>query len=204
MRRRRKVDMDNIPSNNIFSDQLEPMELAGSARRAVGPKSSIFANTIRAISNSIFADIILPAIQTTVSDSAKTFIDSLIYKKSSPSMMGARRSSHSDYNRRYRSRSDKARRQQIRRYVSEEEDVYPTFDDVYFDNVMDASNILHKLKELIDIKGYVTISDYYKLLNISANLTQRRWGWEDLYSAQVISLPNGYLIDFPEPLYFEE
>lgn len=72
-----------------------------------------------------------------------------------------------------------------------------TVDDIVISNKTDAELVLSQLVELIDMYGFAAVSDYYELLGFVGAHTDEKYGWNDLSTASVKRVQNGWTISLP-------
>lgn len=76
-----------------------------------------------------------------------------------------------------------------------------------FDTHMDASEALKHLRDIIKKYGYASINDYYDTFkdpNVQQTYTNERRGWFKLYEVAIKHVPNGWIIDLPEPVGIDQ
>ena len=62
----------------------------------------------------------------------------------------------------------------------------------------EAEIVLSRLVDLIDDYGLVSVADLYELVGVPSNYMDNKWGWENLSTARVERVRNGYLIVLPK------
>lgn len=74
-----------------------------------------------------------------------------------------------------------------------------------FKDISEADYVIKHMKEVIELYGYVTVSDFYDLVGITADETNNNRGWLNEASERfvVIECVDGYRAMFPEPIEFE-
>lgn len=193
MTRRNRINLGRLPSNNKTTPNRE--ELSPIVRGRTHKRGSGLAGEIQNIGNSLFAEIIVPAIEAGVLDFLTSGISMLFNKGAGKPSQHSRRTS---YNSMY-TRKTKARRgSQYRRYSEPEDQI---FEDVFFDNREDARLVLGKMIERTAEYGAATVGDLNNLVGLNSNATYERYGWVDLQGTRVHYTSEGYLIGFPEPEY---
>lgn len=200
MTRRKKVDIDNLPSNSRFSQEpkeIKPITSGRVRRRSAGG----LANTIRNIGNALFSDVVIPSLRSTALDFLHNGIDMFAegYDVVRGFSSGPKR--HRSYHNMYRSRSRKRQlygRESPRRAFVEE----PIYEDFFFEEREDAQLVLARLFEIVAEYGQATIGDLYSLVGVASNHTKERWGWDSLDGSRIKYSQEGFYIDFPEPDYF--
>lgn len=73
------------------------------------------------------------------------------------------------------------------------------FEEIIFDQRVEAEHVLDQLIEQIAEYDAVAIRDLYTLAGISSDYTDEKYGWTDLRSASVHRVKGGYLINLPRP-----
>lgn len=73
-----------------------------------------------------------------------------------------------------------------------------SYEDVIFDNIQDAKEVLSKMDEVIDTYKMVSVADLYEFAGINASTTDHRYGWLDIRSARVEPTRDGYFIRLPK------
>lgn len=69
----------------------------------------------------------------------------------------------------------------------------------------ETDEVFNKLRQLIAVYGFVTISDLYELVGIASKFEDTRWGWSDLKEADVAKILNdlgaevGFKLLLPKP-----
>lgn len=190
---RRKINLDNLPSNNQTTPNRNRIVKGGVRTQARGG----IANKIRDIGNSLFESIILPAMQDNAIDFFNEGVRMLIKGQSYNVRPTPKRGRHTSYDRMgAHKRRNAHRRSSPRRRPQEHEEV---FEDVYFDERPDAELVLGRMMERIVDYELATIGDLYTMVGITSYITHERWGWRDLRHCRVIYTTEGYIIDFPDP-----
>ena len=69
-----------------------------------------------------------------------------------------------------------------------------------FKDISEADYVIKHMKEIIELYGYVTVSDFYDLVGITGNYTDNKYGWTNIRNAEVIRVSDGYLIKLPKAL----
>ena len=209
--RRSRLNETNVPSNNIVASNetgVTPIQPSGKISRGKrkGTRGSAMANTLRNIGNSLFDEIMVPAIRSTTSDFVTTFVNSLIFGdgREDRGRPGGR-SSHTSYNRKYREssygRQASRRSNRDRRPIRRAAETYDQFEDIFFQDRQDAQLVLDRMKDLIDDYEVATVLDLYTMVGSYSDVTHQSWGWVNLRGVRVIPSTEGHLIDFPEPSY---
>lgn len=139
----------------------------------------------------IFMDVLVPAIKKAVSDIVTDGIDMILYGSTGHSSKRSSSSGASYVS--YRSYSDRDRRHE-NRYSTRSR---YSFDDIILDSKREAEEVLDRMDELIDAYDRVTVADLYDLIGVTGNYTDNKYGWDNLGSADVVRVPDGYKLKLP-------
>jgi hypothetical protein len=148
--------------------------------------------------NALFSEIIKPALQSMFLDFGNEGLHMLIRGESSraPHQKGGQ---PIPYYQQYGIKKVQSLRQgppQKVQYVSD------PYEDVYFVHRQEAEYVLGKMMERAAGYGRATMGDLYDLCGLDHDRTAERWGWTDLGGVRVMHTTDGYLITFPDPIYF--
>lgn len=147
---------------------------------------------INNVKNYIFMDVLVPAVKDAISSVVKNGIDMLVYGESSgvKKRTGASKVSYRDY-------YDRGRTERPRVNHTNGFD----YDDIEFDNRGDAEAVLSAMDDIIYQYGFVSVSDFYELANVTTNnYMTNKYGWTDIHSAEVRRVRGGWMIKLPRPL----
>lgn len=194
MTRRNRINLDRLPSNNQTTPNRK--EITPIARGRTHKRGHGLAGEIQNIGNALFAEVVLPAIETGMLDFLMSGVSMLFNKSGSGG--GHQQPNRKSYNSMY-SRKNRSRRGILQRRYSEPEDTI--FEDVFFDNREDAGMVLGRMMERTAEYGVATVGDLNNLVGLNSNSTYERYGWVDLQGTRVHYTTEGYLIGFPEPEY---
>lgn len=61
----------------------------------------------------------------------------------------------------------------------------------------EALDVIDRMKDYLSRYNFITIGDYYDLIGIDSQWTDRKYGWRDLSGTTISKSPNGYIINFP-------
>lgn len=77
-----------------------------------------------------------------------------------------------------------------------------------FDTRMEASEALKYLRDTIKKYDYASINDYYDTFDdpniIKMSYTNERYGWFNLDEVAIKCVPNGWIVDLPEPVSIDQ
>lgn len=72
------------------------------------------------------------------------------------------------------------------------------FDDVVFDDRMDAEEVLNQMLNIIEQYDSVSVADFCELAGIPGEYTDRKYGWTSLGAAEVKRISGGgYILKLP-------
>lgn len=141
----------------------------------------------------IFTDVIIPAIADLIEDVVVNGIRMIIRGESGSSKK--RSGSYVSY----RDYSNKDRRDD-RRSSGRDIRNTPDYRDIIFDNRGDAEDVLDNMQELIDTYDMVTVADLYDLAGLTGSFTDNKYGWNNIRTAKVVRVRDGYKLDLPRAL----
>jgi hypothetical protein len=192
---RRKFDINSLPSNDQNPTNKD-IEVVATPSRVKTRKSGGLANEVRNIGNSLFSSIILPAMKGAVLDFFNDGLRMALFREDSPRGVGR----PTAYNQRYKTRRQKPW-QQSRAPQQNVQQIEEVFEDIYFDERREAERVLGRMMEFILEYGQATVGDLYNMCGLSPNYIHEDWEWHDLNRCRVQYSTNGYVIDFPDPVY---
>lgn len=141
----------------------------------------------------IFMDVLVPALKKAISDIVTNGINMILYGESgrpkSGTYSGTSKVSYSNYY--YGKKED-----DIRRSSSSEED----YRELVFDSRGEAEKVLSHIEELISVYKVASVADLYDLVGLTGKYTDNKYGWTDISSARVVSVPGGYMLKMPRAL----
>lgn len=73
------------------------------------------------------------------------------------------------------------------------------YDDIIFENRIDAEAVLDAMNDIIDTYGVVSVLDVYDLAEISTtNHATAKYGWTNISGCKAIRVPEGYVLKLPK------
>lgn len=152
----------------------------------------IIAEDINTVKNSLFSDILVPALKKVISDVVRNGIDMILYGsagENKPRGPGSK-ISYSKYYEQPRAQTARPNPTSLGTY---------NYDEVEIPSRSEAEAVLMQMDEIVDTYGFVKVADLYELAGISGNYTGYNYGWDNIRSASVVRLPNGwYTIKLPK------
>jgi hypothetical protein len=73
------------------------------------------------------------------------------------------------------------------------------FEEIILETRAEAEGVIDQLFLLCEKYNQATVADLYELVGVTAEYTDRNYGWTDLRGAGATRVRNGYLIDIPRP-----
>lgn len=150
--------------------------------------SNVFVSEdMETVKNYIVEDIIVPAVKDMILDAVMACLG--VDKKFGRSSAASKEA--------YRGYYNKDRRRDLGRPRTK---VGYDYDDIILDNRGEAEEVLLKMDELIDTYGLVSVADFYELVGVDGSYTDNKYGWNDIQTASVIRMRDGYMIKLPKAL----
>lgn len=158
--------------------------------------SDVFiSEDIHNVKSYVLMDVLVPAIKKAISDIVTNGIDMILYGETGRHDKKRSAASYVSYSSRYRSDRDRDRRDAPRSRGAID------YDDIIFETRGDAEAVLTALEDVIDQFGVASVGDLYDLAEISTtNYTVNKYGWDNLRSAEVVHVRDGYMIKLPRAL----
>lgn len=132
----------------------------------------------------IFEGIVVPAVKDIILDAVRVFLG--VDKKAGRSSNASKVSYRSCYEKDTQRESGRLRTK-----------VNYDYDDIVLDNRGEAEEVLSRMDELIDMYGLVSVADYYDLVGVTGKYTDNKYGWNDIQTASVVRVRDGYMIKLP-------
>ena len=142
----------------------------------------------------IVFDVLIPAAKKAISDIVTNGIDMILY--------GETRSKHRSGTSTYVSYdrfSDRDRDDRYRYRDSRTRSGY-SYDDIVLETRREAEEVLRAMDEILDRYKIVSVADMYDLMNVRGDYTDNKYGWDNLRSADVVRVRDGYILKLPKPM----
>jgi hypothetical protein len=79
-----------------------------------------------------------------------------------------------------------------------------SFDDIIINTRQEAEEVLERMYDALGKYESVSVADLYELTGLRSDHTDHKWGWTNLQGASVARVRSGgYLLDLPEPEFFQ-
>lgn len=151
----------------------------------------------RGVLHDIIYDILIPAAKDLVSDMLTGGIEMILFGKE-----GGRddRRTTRDRGRSYVSYGNYygSKRNKRDGYSRINRAAAHTFDDLIFDNRQEAEDVLTHMVDILDEYQEIKVADLYDLVGETSTFTDYKWGWENLSSASVARVRDGYKLKLPK------
>ena len=155
------------------------------------------ADEIVDIKRYIVDDVLIPTVKDALSDIIRNGVDMILFGEDAPSRKSYGRSSKISYTSYYDRKSGRDRDRDRR---EERRPGGYNYDDVILDSKGEATEVLDRLDELIEVYGMASVADLYDLVGISGNYTDNKYGWTDLRSATSQRVRDGYILKLPRAI----
>ena len=147
------------------------------------------------VKESIFMDIIMPAIKNTIADGISTFVDMMLFGDSSRSRIGSTRSGAkriTSYNSIYDSNPrNKVQTRKVR--------IGSEIDDIILGSRVDAERVVASLADDCEEYGMVSVADLYYRVGHQSSYTDNKYGWTDISGYSITRVREGFLLRLPDP-----
>jgi hypothetical protein len=166
-------------------------------------RQSFIAGDASSVSEHVFWNLLIPAAKDALSDMGSTFIDMMIYgeKRNRPGAgtPGSGPGSTSKIN--YGSYSGGGSRLVLgsaqNNPVIEHQRFSPN--EIIVGTRAEAEGIITKMFEVLEKYHVVTVADLYRMVGVTSEYTDNKWGWNNLDSADVKRVRDGVLLVLPLP-----
>ena len=167
-------------------------------------KDAFFGGTTEGVGTYVIFEVALPAMKDMIVDAGGEALHRAVYGESRPSYarsrargLGSSGLGHIAYD----TISTRAREtRQDRTPMSRRARANFQFDEIILPQRHIADEVLDRMFMLLEKYQAVTVADLYELLDISAQHTDDKWGWVDLFGSRVTRVSGGYMIELPQPI----
>lgn len=160
-------------------------------------KDDFIESEVKDVKESIFMDIIMPAIKNTIADGISTFVDMMLFGDSARVTRldrGGRRGGHISYNSMFESNPrNKVQTRSSRQHVG------VAIDDIILGSRVDAERVVQNLIDICSVYGMASVADLYDLVGYTAAYTDHKYGWHDINGYSISRVREGFLLNLPEP-----
>lgn len=148
----------------------------------------------------VIFDVLIPAAKNAVVDGFTEGIERMMFGEvRSTTRRGASRpGGHTPYN--LMSGSGLIRQQEQGRQLSRRARSQHNFDEIILATRAEASEVLNRLYQIIEMYDEVSVADLYQLVGVTPVYTDGQHGWIDLTQSGISKVREGYLLNLPRPL----
>lgn len=75
------------------------------------------------------------------------------------------------------------------------------FDEILLDSRGEAEMVLDTMQDLISRFQWVSVPEFYSMVDVTAEFTDEKWGWTNISTAQIRPSRGKYVILLPSPEY---
>lgn len=75
------------------------------------------------------------------------------------------------------------------------------FDEILLDSRGEAEMVLDTMQDLISRFQWVSIPEFYSMVDVTAEFTDEKWGWTNISTAQIRPSRGKYVLILPSPEY---
>lgn len=150
----------------------------------------LFADDIKEIKSHFIWEVLAPEIRTGIYNASKDLVDMIF-------LGSTRKRNSSSIVKPKVSYSNSSVRQDTQSSVSSARQT-PEYEDILFDSISDAHDVLDTMIDIIERYGHVTVADFYDLIDKECKWTENKYGWTNLGAARVKRVHGGYIIEFPK------
>lgn len=163
-------------------------------------KNSFVGDDAKSVGEYVVMDVLLPAAKRAISDGVSQGIERLLFGevRTRPAGGAAPRTRYTSYSSPRYAEAPYSPRSE-RREVSHRARATHDFTEIILEDRMDAEAVIDQLGNLIDQYEVATVSDFYDLVGVTGEYTDRKWGWTDIRGARAQRVRDGYLLVLPEP-----
>lgn len=155
---------------------------------------SIMAENATSVGSYILSDVIIPSFKKLITDMVKDGIEMLLWGGTKRESDKSRHNvGYVSYNK-YSSRRDEPYRSDYRR-----DSRRSNYEEIVLETRGDAEEVLITMEDLIDRYGFVSMAELYELVDLPGEHTDFKYGWDNLRSARVVRVRDGYVLDLPRP-----
>lgn len=169
-------------------------------KKSLGRKfSDLFVgDDAQTVGEYLVQDVLVPALKNLISDAVGQGIDRFLFGGSgrgyAPSSRGR---GHTGYNTMYSGSKPVRDRRDSSRELSSKARASHDFSEIILESRGDAEQIIDNLIAILEEYDVATVADLYSLAGITPSFVDNKWGWNDLRTADVRRVREGYLLVLP-------
>jgi hypothetical protein len=193
----------NYPANSKKSKEAPPEKkvdqvTTGTVTQRKRPLASkvggnFVSEGLQSVAQYVFLEVLVPAAKNMMSDAVSQGVDRFLFGDSRGRSSGTR-PGYTNYNRATNPSSSYSAPRELSRQSRATHD----FDEIILATRGEAEDVIDNLRNLVDQYQTATVADLYDLVGITGSFTDAKWGWDDLRTASVRHIRNGYLVVLPK------
>lgn len=156
----------------------------------------------KSVASYVFFDILIPAAKELISDMVSGGVEMFLFGEKrgrsasrNTTRQGSR--SYTSYGNYYKQNDRDERDRRRDRDISRPSRSMHNFDEIILETRGEAEDVLAHLVDLTIDYDQATVADFYDLVGVTSEYTDRRYGWTDLRDASISRVRGGYLINLP-------
>lgn len=161
---------------------------------------TFFGGDSKTVATYVLWDVLIPAVKNTITEMVKTGVEMLLFGDSTPSDRLRRDRGRTIVNYGGFSRPSFERRgvqEPLRNRARHK------FDDIVIETRGEAEEVLSSLVDQIETYDVATVADFYDLVGITSDFTDHKWGWDNLSTAVIERVRDGYILVMPRTIPLE-
>lgn len=155
---------------------------------------TFFAGDMKDVKSYLIFDVMVPAIKETINSLINKGTEMILFGEStrSPSKNRISGGTYVSYGSSFRNEREKL-------VPSRQNRMLHKFDDICFETIGDANQVVDILTELISLYHQATVGDFYDAAGVTPEWSDstENYGWTDLTGVRVVRTRAGYIIDLP-------
>lgn len=163
-------------------------------------KEGVFGDETRSVGDYILHDVVIPAFKSLLYDTFAGGLEMRLFgEKRRTNINRDRGRSHVNYSSYYGKEDRRPYQDYRQKDISQVNRARHNFDDIILESRADAEEVLSNLADACHNYGQATVADFYELVGVTSEYTDRKYGWADINQATVTRVRDGYLINLPRP-----
>lgn len=196
-------ESDKKPEKQINKVTLSQARI-GKAPLGVRLKETFVGGDVEEVRSYVFFEVVVPAIKSMLFDTVVASADQMLFGNGprSGTLKAAANTiaGRIDYNKTSTQRSKGGRVEQRPTITSRDRSQH-NFDSVILETRGEAAGLLEEMERVISDYGWVSVSDFYEMVDITGEFTDEKWGWHSVDGAVVRPARGGYTVVLPKPVF---
>ena len=157
----------------------------------------IFAESPRQLMANVGRDVIVPRLKAGTEEAINSFISGMLWGESSKRFGGTIQGSSLRGGRISYSQPGLSVNRQVGNAIAPARS--KSYEDVSFESLKEAENVLAILYELLNTYNRVAVADLYECAGLSADVSDNGFGWTSLDGVRISQTRRGYVLELPRP-----